>query len=223
MLNHRPISISEQVFEQLEKDILSGKYRKGEIVNELKLSEELGVSRTPVRESLSRLQQEHLLEDTGKGLIVVGISRQDMMDMYEIRLRLEGLATEMAAKNITQEALDEIGETLEMQNFFYEKALATGEDRSDKIKDLDSRFHEIIHESCGSNSLRDVLQPIHKKITKYRKASVQKKSRAAESLKEHYAIYEALKSRDAEKASELMLLHVKNARDSIAQMPETDD
>ena len=81
MRDHRTISIADQIFEQLEKEILSGKYKRGEILSELKLSEELGVSRTPVREAIRRLEQEHILKDSGKGLTVVGISKTDMLDM----------------------------------------------------------------------------------------------------------------------------------------------
>ena len=92
MRDHRPVSIADQVFEQLERDILTGKYPQGEILSEPRLSAELGVSRTPIREAIRRLEQEHILEDTSRGLVVVGISRQDMLDIYEIRRQVEGLA-----------------------------------------------------------------------------------------------------------------------------------
>ena len=89
MRDHKPISIADQIFEKLERDILSGKYPQGEILSELRLSGELGVSRTPIREAIRRLEQERILEDSGHGLVVIGISRQDMLDIYEIRLQLE--------------------------------------------------------------------------------------------------------------------------------------
>ena len=73
--DHKPISIADQVFEKLERDILSGKYPQGEILSELRLSGELGVSRTPIREAIRRLEQERILEDSGHGLVVIGISR----------------------------------------------------------------------------------------------------------------------------------------------------
>ena len=76
MRDHKPISIADQVFEKLERDILSGKYPQGEILSELRLSGELGVSRTPIREAIRRLEQERILEDSGHGLVVIGISRR---------------------------------------------------------------------------------------------------------------------------------------------------
>ena len=85
MRDHKPISIADQVFEKLERDILSGKYPQGEILSELRLSGELGVSRTPIREAIRRLEQERILEDSGHGLVVIGISRQDMrLPHYDI-------------------------------------------------------------------------------------------------------------------------------------------
>lgn len=92
MREHKSISIADQIFEQLEHDILIGKYQRGEILTELKLCQSLGVSRTPIREALRRLEQEHIIEETSRGAVVIGISREDLFDMYEIRMHVEGLA-----------------------------------------------------------------------------------------------------------------------------------
>ena len=79
MLEHKTISLADQVFEHLESDILSGKYQRGEILTESKLSAQLGVSRTPIREALRRLEQEHIIEESGKGSVVIGISEKDLV------------------------------------------------------------------------------------------------------------------------------------------------
>lgn len=218
MNEHRTISIADQVFERLEHDILSGIYARGELVSENRLAAELGVSRTPIREAIRRLEQENLLADNVRGLLVVGISRQDMLDMYEIRLTVESEAARRAAENISPEALAEMRDALDMQRFYIEKS--DGADYSDKIKDLDSQFHELLYQNCGSNAYRDVLRPMHRKMTKYRKASVRKKSRAEESLREHEGIYQALSDRDSEAAARLTRKHIENARDSIAEIQE---
>ena len=91
-MEHKMISIADQVFEELEHDILSGTYERDEVLTEVKLSERLGVSRTPIREALRRLAQEHIIELTSKGARVIGIDKSDISDICEIRLRLEGLA-----------------------------------------------------------------------------------------------------------------------------------
>ena len=218
MKERKSISIADQIFEQLERDILSGKYPRGELLTELRLSEELGVSRTPIREAIRRLEQENILEEAGRGVTVVGISRQDMLDMYEIRIRIEGLAAEWAAARISDEELSQIRETLELQRYYTEK----GGSHSDQIKNLDSQFHELVYRACGSRALTDTLIGLHKKMTKFRMASVSKQSRALQSVEEHEAILAALSAHDAEAAGEAMTAHVVNARDRMRDMGDED-
>ena len=94
-------SLADQVFDKLENDIIQGVYPKGEILTELKLVEQLGVSRTPIRDALRRLEQERLIADTGKGSLVLGITDDDLLDIMNIRERIEGLVAYYAALNIT--------------------------------------------------------------------------------------------------------------------------
>ena len=111
-------SIADKVFSMLEADILSGKYRTGEIITETKLSKEFDVSRTTVREAIRRLQQENLLAESGKGVIVLGVSNEDLSDIYDIRMRIEGLAARWAAQNMTDEQLSELSDVLDLQDFY---------------------------------------------------------------------------------------------------------
>ena len=211
MIEHKSISLADQVFEHLETDILSGKYQKGEILTESKLSLELGVSRTPIREALRRLEQEHLIEEAPKGVIVVGISDKDLADIFEIRAALEGKAAYLASQNYTEEQMNVVREALEFQEFYL------GKQDPDRIKSMDSRFHETIYKMSGSTIFYDVLMPLHKKILKYRKASVSDSSRAAASVAEHRAIYEALLARDAQLAERLIREHLDNAYKHICK------
>lgn len=215
MREHRTISIADQIFEQLERDILTGKYQRGEVLSELRLSAELGVSRTPIREAVRRLEQENILKETGRGMVVIGISREDMLDMYEIRLRIEGLAARRAAANISDEQLKQMEETLDLQSFYIDKQEG---DSAEQIRDMDSRFHELLYESSGSRAFHETLSALHRKIMKYRSASVSKHSRALLSLEEHRAIYKALAAHDGDAAEKAALNHVVNARDSMAEM-----
>ena len=215
MREHRTISIADQIFEQLERDILTGKYPKGEVLSELRLSAELGVSRTPIREAVRRLEQENILKETGRGMVVIGISREDMLDMYEIRLRIEGLAARRAAANISDEQLKQMEETLDLQSFYIDKQEG---DSAEQIRDMDSRFHELLYEGSGSRAFHETLSALHRKIMKYRSASVSKHSRALLSLEEHRAIYKALAAHDSEAAEKAAQNHVVNARDSMAEM-----
>ena len=105
MREFKTTSLADQVFERLENDINMGVYPRGEILTEIKLVEQLGVSRTPIREALRRLEQERLIADTGKGSVVLGITEEDLLDIMDIRQHVEGLASYYAALNGTQEDL----------------------------------------------------------------------------------------------------------------------
>ena len=112
MIEHKTISLADQVFDHLENDILSGKYQRGEVLTESKLCAEMGVSRTPIREALRRLEQEHIIEESGKGSVVIGINEKDLEDIFLIRKSLECMAASLAAKNRTDEQLKDLKEAL---------------------------------------------------------------------------------------------------------------
>ncbi len=209
MIEHKTVSLADQVFEQLERDILTGKYPRGEVLTENRLSAELGVSRTPVREALRRLEQEHIIEDSAKGAVVIGITEKDLADIFMIRKYLEGLAASLAAQNRTDEQLADLRETLEFQEFYLNKRDA------EQIKQLDSRFHTVMYKLSGSNAFYDTLVPLHKKIQKYRRVSVESSSRAEASVAEHRKIFEAIAKGDAVGAEKTACEHVENAYQHI--------
>ena len=215
MKEHRNISIADQIFEQLERDILSGKYRRGEVLSELRLSKDMSVSRTPIREALLRLAQENILQETGRGMVVIGISNEDMLDMYDIRLHLEGEVARRAAENITEEQLAQLLELTELQRYYINKQ---GNGSSEHTKNLDSEFHELLYTASGSKSYAEVLVRIHKKMTKFRIASISKQSRALQSNDEHMAIYQALASHDPDAAEAATLRHVRNAMERMEHL-----
>lgn len=205
MIEHKTISLADQVFEHLESNILSGKYQRGEILTESKLSAELGVSRTPIREALRRLGQEHIIEESGKGSVVIGINEKDLADIFMIRKSLECQAAALSAQNRSEEQLKELKEALEFQEFYLEKHDA------EQIKLMDSRFHETLYKLTGSTAFYDTLVPLHKKIQKYRRASIENKSRAAASVAEHRKIFDAIEAQNAQLAAKYALEHVENA------------
>ncbi len=209
MLEHKTLSLAEQVFERLETDILCGIYPIGMVLTELKLVNDLGVSRTPIREALRRLEQEHLVEISSKGILVVGVTDKDLEDIYAIRVRIEGMASYEATMNMSDEQLDELRETVELQEFYVSKKNA------ESIRVMDSRFHQLIYRFSKSSVLFDTLMPLHKKTQKFRKKSVENESRAALSASEHRAIYEAMAARDASLAEKLTIKHIENARNHM--------
>ncbi len=210
-MNHKTVSLADQVFEKLETDILVGKYQRGQYLTELSLVDDLGVSRTPIREALRRLEQEHIIELSSRGILVLGVTTEDLADIYAMRVEVEPLVAARAAEVATAEEIAELREALALQQYY------VGRRDSDHIKYTDSRFHEILYHASHSAIFFDTLLPLHKKVQKYRKAAVENESRADKSCEEHGAILAAIEKRDAAAAYAAMRLHVENAKKHIVR------
>ena len=118
MIDYKSLSLANQVYQQIEKNILSGVYKAGEIISESKLSEELGVSRTPIREAIARLENDKLIGITPSGTVVLGITDEDVADMFAVKRALEPMVVKMAAMNIRDEDLAKLKEILDQQEFY---------------------------------------------------------------------------------------------------------
>ena len=182
MNQFKTTSLADQVFEKLENDIIQGVYPRGEILTELKLVDQLGVSRTPIREALRRLEQERLIEDTGKGSRVVGITEEDLEDIMNIRQRIEGLAAYYATKNMTPEGLAQLTHIADLQDFYFDKGDA------ELLRQVDEQFHDTICYLSKRTVIVDTLLPLHRKTRRYRRISMEDWSRTINTRKEHRAI-----------------------------------
>jgi len=214
ILNNRDegysVSLRQRVFERLQNDILNGKYQPGDSLIETRLSEELGVSRTPIREAIRQLELEDLVQAIpNKGVVVKGISQQDIKDIYTIRMLIEGLAARWAAEKITDEELKELKEVLELEEFF------TMKNDAQHLGQYDFKFHDIIFKASKSKPLMHTLSTFHHYVQRARKASFKTPGRALKALKEHRDIYEAIAARDAERAEKLATEHVYNASKNL--------
>ena len=207
----KKISLADRVFDKLETDILVGTYAPGTILTELHLADELGVSRTPIHEALRQLEQERLLADTGKGYRVIGITKKDVADVMDIRLGVEGLAAYYAAQNRTEEGLKALREIVELQEFYRQNK------DSDRVRQMDDEFHTTICQLCSHQVIADMLNPLHKKIQNYRRASFSDQKRTNSIAEEHRAIYEAIAAGNAERARAEMEQHVRNGKESMME------
>lgn len=209
---YKRVSLVDRVFEKLEEDILQGRYARGETVTELRLTKELGVSRTPIHDALLRLEQERLVEDNGRGYTIKGITWEDLQDIMDIRLNVEGLAAYYAAQNRTPEELRELQNIVELQEFY------TAKKDADHIMAQDDQFHAALCRICRHHVISDTLVPLHRKIQRYRRASIANENRMQVMVTEHRAIFDAVAAGDAEAARQLTVQHVQNAKNS---MPHT--
>jgi len=209
MAGFKTVSLADQVFEKLEDDIITGVYPRGEVLTELKLVEQLGVSRTPIREALRRLEQERLIAESGKGSVVLGITVEDLMDIMDIRQRIEGLAAWYATKNITPEGLDKLRHISQLQDFYYEKQDV------EHLRQMDDQFHDALYVLSGRTVICDTLLPLHRKTMRFRKISIQDGQRLGRSVQEHKAIFRAIEDGDAELAAKLVTEHIANAKENM--------
>jgi DNA-binding GntR family transcriptional regulator len=205
-------SLRAQVFKEIEQAILNGAFAPGDSLTELRLSAELGVSRTPVREALRQLELEGLVRTIpNKGVTVVGVSEKDIDDIYTIRTSIEGLAARWAAEHITDEEIAALREVVELQEYYVSRGDAL------QVWHLDTRFHGLIYECCRSRPLRHTLSSFHHYIQKARALSFKTAARARAAVQEHRDILEAIAKRDANTAEAMTAAHIRNAKSNFLE------
>lgn len=210
IVDNRTASLEEGVTAILEEEILSGKLVAGTSLTEQSLSKRLGVSRTPVRAALHTLAEEGLIDLVpNRGAVVVGVTREDLVDIYQIRMRLEGLASATAAVRISGEDLAALRESVELSEFYIRK------NDTEHLKELDTQFHAIIYRASGNRMLNKTLSELHRNITAYRKMSLSVPGRLERSVREHREILEAIEARDSERADRLTSRHIAAALENM--------
>ncbi|MCR4705966.1 MAG: GntR family transcriptional regulator [Lachnospiraceae bacterium] len=205
-------SLRGRVFNKIREDILSGQYKVNEELREVAIGEELGVSRTPVREAFRQLELEGLIQIVpNKGAYVTGITAKDIKDIYLMRAPLEGLCARLAVDNITEEQMTEMEENIFLSEFHASKGHA------EQMAEMDNRFHEILYESSNSKMLEHALKDYHQYVLRVRKKTLSNSERSLASNAEHRGIMEAIRTKDAELAEKLASEHIKNAYDNMTK------
>lgn len=211
-------SLRGRVFHKIRDDILNGKYKERDELREAAIGEELGVSRTPVREAFRQLELEGLIHIVpNKGAYVTGITSKDVRDIYMIRARLEGLCAKWATEYISRELMEEMEENVYLAEFHASKG------HSEQIATLDSRFHEIMYEACNSKMLEHSLKDFHQYVYRIRKQTLAQGARSSASNDEHRKIMEAIKAHNGDLAAKLAEIHMLNAYENICQKGLLDE
>ena len=173
------LPLRDVVFNTLRKAILKGELKPGERLMEIALAERLGVSRTPVREAMRKLELEGLVSIIpNKGAYVTGITRKDVEDIYAIRSLLEGLCARWATAYITEKQLDALEENIYLSEFHASKGHAQ------KLTELDDQFHDILYEACSSKMLEHQLRDFHEYVRRMRKQNLSGSERGLEAVLE---------------------------------------
>ena len=201
------VPISSNLYSQLQRDILTGKLKNGQKLTEQVICEEYNVSRTPVREALRQLESEGLVENIlNRGSFVVGLSRQDFEDMFELRKIYEIQAVKWAIERITEEEMDALDETFEFMEFY------TLRNDIDKMLTINEGFHQIIYEASHNRMLQQLLSSYQTYLKYLRKDEEYPDDYLATVLEEHRQIFKAFIEKDVEAGAEAMERHIGNSR-----------
>jgi len=209
--------LRELVLDAIREAIINGTLKPRERLMEIQLAEELGVSRTPIREALRKLELEgFIVMVPRKGAYVADISFKDIADVFEIRAALEALAAGLAAERITDEELEE------MERLVAEKAESIANQDMEKLIKVDTLFHEAIYKASRNQRLTSIISNLREQIQRYRTTSLSYPGRMQRSLEEHRSIVEAIQSRDPQIAQQVAREHIENAENSIIEAIKKD-
>ena len=214
-------ALVDKLASQLHARVLSGELPSGTRLRQEALAEEFGVSRTPVREALRKLQAGGLVElQPNRGAVVRGLSPREIRDAYEVRAALEGLAAGLAAERINRDQLERLNRVQDEFRTALEKTVArrrggreVGEREVRRWGSANDDFHQTIHEASGNDVLAGALAQLHRNFPRDLSRLVVSESTAMleANVREHEAILEALSRHDATAAQELMQRHVSRA------------
>lgn len=209
------LPLRDVVFQTLRNAILKGEIQPGERLMEIQLAQRLGVSRTPVREAIRKLELEGLaIMIPRRGAIVADITVQDLKDVLELRGALEELAVQKACDSITEEQLTKLEQTAQMF-----KSCLAGTDLV-RCVEADMAFHEVLYEAAGNKRLQQMLLNLREQMYRYRLEYMKDRNMHRLLAEEHDTICRALKNRDKEKAGNAMRVHIENQRDGIIRSME---
>lgn len=211
MDNYKPLR--EIVFEAMREAIVSGRLAPGERLVEIKLADEMGVSRTPVREAIRKLELEgFVIMMQRKGAYVAGLSPKEIRDVFEIRSTLESLAARLAAERIKEPQL----ELLKKQLGVLEEMIKTHE--IEAVVKADIVFHDILFSASGNARLVSMLSNLREQIHRYRSMSLSYPGRMSIALGEHRAIVNAIVEHKPDEAAQSALLHMDSAEASLMEV-----
>lgn len=206
--NHRPLR--EIVYEELKREILTGHIVPGTRMMEVELAEEMGVSRTPIREAIRKLEKEGLVTiEPRKGAYASSISVKDMVDTLAVRENLEGFASYLAAEMMTDEQFKQLQKTAE------EYTQAINDNDTEKIIHTDEAFHRFIVSCAGNGTLLKVCETVQESALRFRYLYYDNFSRYKNMPVEHNEIMEAIASGDKERAKQLSEEHVRRLKEFV--------
>ena len=177
---------------------------------EIQLAEELGVSRTPVREAIRKLELEgYVIMLPRRGTYVANLSIKDINEVFEIRTALDALATGLAAERITDEDLEQLERLLVQIGEYIEQ------NDMEKIVETDTQFHDILYRASRNDRLVGIINNLREQLTRFRSISMSYPGRLKKTLEEHRRMVEAIAQGDVELAQRLAVEHMENSEQTL--------
>ena len=192
------LPLRDVVFNTLRQAILRGELKPGERLMEIQLANKLGVSRTPIREALRKLELEGLVNMVPrKGAEVADITEKSLRDVLEVRKALEELSVQLACEKITEEEIEELKDTLDDQDVT-------------KIAEADVAFHDVIYTATDNQKLILLLNNLREQMYRYRVEYLKKEEAYPQLIAEHEELIDNISKRNKEEATRIMCEHIDN-------------
>ena len=204
------LPLRDVVFNTLRQSILTGELKPGERLMEIHLADKLGVSRTPIREAIRKLELEGLVTMIPRrGAEVAQITEKNLKDVLEVRRALDALTVELACERITEEELEQLAEARD----HFVKMIKTK--NANKIAQADVAFHDIILIASRNDRLIQMLANLSQQMYRYRLEYVKDDAHYENLIEEHSMIYDAISRRDKKGGAEAIITHIDNQEKSI--------
>ncbi|MCM1089610.1 MAG: GntR family transcriptional regulator [Butyrivibrio sp.] len=211
------LPLRDVVFNTLRQAILTGELKPGERLMEIHLANRLGVSRTPIREAIRKLELEGLVTMIPRrGAEVAQITEKSMSDVLEVRRAMDALCVELACERITEEELAQLKEACGT----FEQVVRTKDVK--QIAQADVELHDIILQATGNQRLIQLVNNLSEQMYRYRFEYIKDFSQHERLVEEHRIIYESLVSRDKERACEAAKVHIDNQKKAIIRQIRLD-
>ncbi len=202
--------LRELVCENIRQAIIDGTFSPGERLMEIQLADEMGVSRTPVREAIRKLELEgFVVMIPRRGTYVADISIKDITEIYEIRTCLDVLAAGLAAERITDEELEILN------GYLLEIGQHVANMDMEKIVEVDTAFHDVLYTASRNERLRSIINNLREQMTGIRGRSMSYPGRLIETMDEHRNLVDSIASRDVERAQHAARVHIENAEHTL--------
>ena len=206
------LPLRDVVFNTLRQAILTGELKPGERLMEIHLANRLGVSRTPIREAIRKLELEGLvIMIPRRGAEVAKITEKSMQDVLEVRRALDALSVELACERISDEELSQLKNACDE----FEKATHTKDPK--QIAQADVALHDIIVKATGNERLVQLVSNLSEQMYRYRFEYIKDASKHQRLIEEHRIIFESIKNKDKATASETSKLHIDNQEASVME------